>query len=97
MDYFARFHALLNRWRVDTALSSRIQDKVDSRAFQAIVQIGRPAVPLIVKELRHHPDFLFLALHRITGENPVPANCTKPSDMVEAWLSWADRNNVPAD
>ena len=96
-DYFSRFYRLLNKWRVDTALSSRIEDKIDHPAFQQIVQIGRPVVPLIVKELRHRPDFLFLALRRITQEDPVPPACERPSEMVEAWLSWAERNNVPAD
>lgn len=95
-DYFSRFYRLLSNWRTDTALSSRIEDKVDHPAFQQIVQIGRPVVPLIIKELRHRPDFLFLALRRITDEDPVPPACERPSEMVEAWLSWADRNNVPA-
>jgi hypothetical protein len=97
VDYISQFYRSLKRWRAETAVKSRIGDKIDHPAFNEIVRIGEPAIPLIVKELYQKPDFLFVALQRITGEDPTPDNCERFSDVVEAWLSWAERTNVPAD
>jgi PHD/YefM family antitoxin component YafN of YafNO toxin-antitoxin module len=41
-------------------------------AYQAIIRMGQAAVPLILGELRREPDHWFVALKRITGEDPVP-------------------------
>jgi hypothetical protein len=98
VDYVTLFYRLLEEWRFDTLASSRIRDKIEHPAFRQILDIGKPAVPLIIRELRENPDFLFLALYPITGDNPVPPRYTgNPSRLVEAWLAWADRNNVPSD
>lgn len=98
LDYVTLFYRLLEEWRFDTLASSRVRDKVEHPAFRQIVDIGKPAVPLIVSELRENPGFLFLALYPITGDTPVPPRYAgNPSTLVEAWLAWADRNNVPSD
>jgi len=95
-DYISRFYRLLRAWRYDTATTSRLQDKLDHPAFNQIIEIGKPAVPLIVRELIVRPDFLFLTLHRIVGEDVVPPG-VGPHGAIEAWLAWATRNRVPSD
>jgi len=93
IDYVTRFHNLVRQWRIDTVLSSRVEEKISHPAFRQIVDIGSAAVPLILRELRDQPDFLFVALHQITHENPLGASDVgRPSKMVDAWLSWGDRN-----
>jgi len=56
-------------------------------AYQQIIALGPPVIPLILRELRERPDHWFWALNAITGEDPVG-----PEDdfdqAVEAWLRW---------
>ena len=97
-DFITRFYELVRQWRMETAFSSRVQEKIDHPAFRQIAALGAPAIPLIIRELRDRPDFLFIALQEITGENPTPpSEGRRASQMVEVWLSWVERNNVPAD
>ena len=95
-DIFIKFHIWLDQWRRETASKSLVRDKVGHPAFKRIVNLGPVAVPWILKEIRHHPDFLVMALSEIEkGENPVPASARgKIKEIVNAWLNWANRNNV---
>ena len=62
-------------------------------SFVSIVNIGELAIPLILDELRVEPSLLFLALRRITGEDPVsPSDRGNIKSMVDAWLAWGKRN-----
>jgi hypothetical protein len=40
-------------------------------AYQRIIEMGQPVMPLIFRELEREPDHWFWALQSITGENPV--------------------------
>jgi hypothetical protein len=73
-------------------------EKIENQNFQSIVSMGRPVAPLIVRELKRHRDFLFMALTMIfPNENPIPgAAIGKPHDMINAWLRWAERNQINA-
>jgi len=97
-DYFNRYESLKAQWAAETAHFSLIDDKVASPAFAAIVSMGDIVVPLILRDIRQEPNLLFLALHRITGENPVPPSAAgRIGEIINAWLSWADRNQPYAD
>jgi hypothetical protein len=98
-DVFGEFHALLSQWRRETVFTSLARDKIAHPAFKKIVKMDRIAVPWILKEIRHQPDFLVLALHSIVkDENPVPAGARgKINEMVNAWLDWANRKHFDAD
>ena len=49
--------------------------------------MGRPAVPLILDELRREPGQWFWALEAITDENPVPPDAMgKVREMARAWI-----------
>lgn len=62
-------------------------------AYQRIIGMGDPAVPLILAQLKSEgddPDHWFWALTAITGANPVKAE--DKGDMVKmaaAWFKWA--------
>lgn len=97
-DFVGRFYSHKRLLELETATSSFMRDTLRSPHFLAIVGMGELAVPLIVRELSTEPSFLFLALGEITGENPVPpSSAGKVGEIVEHWLSWADRQVAYAD
>ena len=68
-------------------------------AFQEIVQIGQAAVPLILEDLRRQPSWIFLALYRITNEDPtanVPRETLGDFELLDfvalkdGWLKWGE-------
>lgn len=98
IDYVSQFHRILMQWRIETAVKSRVEERIASPAFAKIVKIGWPVVPLILSELRTRPDFLFLALHHITNENPLSEEDRgHPRRMVNAWLAWGARRGYLDD
>jgi len=44
----------------------------DHPAYRAIVGLGKPVIPLLLVELELEPDHWFIALHELTGAEPVP-------------------------
>ena len=93
-----RIQKLISTWRADTYYVSSVSEKIEHPAFREITEMGRQAIPYIVSELRSVPDFLFMALHLITGEDPTPPSAKgKPKEMINAWLLWADREDVSKD
>lgn len=95
-DYVDRFHDLVRQWRLEMACSSSVMEKIENKHFRQIVQMGEWVAPLIVRELKNHRDFLFMALAMIfPSENPIPDGAKgKPHEMINAWLRWADRNQI---
>jgi len=92
-DYVAEFNRLVAEWRRATAALSFTDQKKAHPALRRIVAMRDLALPLILRELRQRPDFLFLALPDITGEDPgAGAKAGGPRAMVDAWLRWAERN-----
>jgi len=59
--------------------------------------MGREALPLILGALRREPDHWFVALRRITGEDPVPEDARGDLHrMAEAWLRWGAEHGIDA-
>ena len=62
-------------------------------AYQRIIGMGQPVVPLILRDLEQEPDHWFWALQSITGENPVlPEQRGNLELMATAWLAWGKAN-----
>ena len=93
-DYVEKFARHVADWRNDVAVLSTLDEKLAHPDFQAIVRIGRSAIPLVIRELKHRPDFLFLALVKLAPEADVVHFRGSPSETVKAWLRWAERNRV---
>ena len=94
-DVKEEFETLARRWRKETALISSVDDLCTHDAYQAIIGIGPPAVPLILRELELEPGHWFVALRAITGlmvdgEAP-PGNV---GAMARAWTDWGRRNGL---
>jgi len=84
-----RFEKLASNWKTETGHLSSIAQMAVHSDYQQIIGIGRPAVPLILRELEKKPDHWFWALHAITGIDPVPAEDRgRIAKMAAAWLSW---------
>ena len=62
------FLELAERWRAETGMLSNMNKVLSHPAYEEIIAMGPPAVPLILRELRDWPGHWFRALKRITGE-----------------------------
>ena len=58
-------------------------------SYQAIINLGPSVVPLLLRELEREPDHWFVALHTLTGADPVPVESRgKVREMAHAWVQW---------
>lgn len=88
-DDEARFRQLAREWRKGTAHLSSAARMAKHPAYQEIIRMGESAVPLLLAELARKPGHWFLALHTITGANPVPPGSEgNINEMVQAWIRW---------
>lgn len=89
------FTALAERWKAETEFLSSPDEIAAHWAYQRIVQLGAPMVPLVLRELRREPHLWFAALRALTGANPVPAEARgKVSAMADAWVRWGEANQL---
>jgi hypothetical protein len=83
------FRALADQWHEETGLFSSVPQIAMHPAYQRIIGMGRPAIPLILEEMRRQPGQWFWALRAITGELPVPDDHRgRVQLMVQDWLEW---------
>lgn len=84
-----KFARLARKWRRETAVLSSTSDIAMHPAYQAIIGMGEPAVPLILESLAHRVDHWFWALEAITQDAPVPRRLKGDiEEMAQAWLKW---------
>jgi hypothetical protein len=94
-DTETMFRALAERWRQETGMLSSISKKVQHPAYQDIIALGEPVVPLILRELQARPGHWFQALATITQQTPVPAHDrADPEKSREAWLNWGKERGL---
>jgi hypothetical protein len=88
-----RFRRLATVWLEETAHVSSSTELVSHPAFQEIVGLGRPVIPLLLRELASRSGHWHRALKRIPGIDPVPATDRGNLDKAaEAWLQWGRDN-----
>lgn len=84
-----RFRELANQWKCERGPHSSSACLAEHPAYQAIIDLGPEAVPLILQELEREPDHWFRALVEITQTNPVPLESQgKLREMTKAWVTW---------
>lgn len=84
-----KFQRLASVWRAETAYISSSSDLVAHPAFQEIVGMGSPVIPLLLRELESRTGHWHRALRQITGTDPVPPSDRGNIDKAaEAWLRW---------
>ncbi len=88
-DLEETFFQLAQQWRQETGMMSLVTKMVMHPAYQRIIGMGQPVVPLILRELEREPDHWFWALQSITGANPVePEQRGRLTQMALAWIQW---------
>lgn len=89
------FRELVRVWKADTMYLSSHTAMTEHWAYQRIIRLGPPVVPLLLRELRQKPDFWFAALRAITGANPVAeTDRGKVHAMADAWVKWGEANHL---
>lgn len=92
-DIEAKSLELAEEWRRDTGMLSIVSKIFMHPAYQRIIGMGQPVVPLIMRELEREPDHWFWALNAITGANPIQAQQKGSlNQMAQAWLEWGREN-----
>jgi hypothetical protein len=83
------FNKLALKWSSATAHLSSPSRMAEHPAYREIIDLGAPALPLILRDLTETGRFWFPALNVITGENPVPSSAAGDIDkMTDAWIEW---------
>jgi hypothetical protein len=91
----SRFQRLTREWMEDTAFTSSLVKIIESDPHQQIIAMSWSVVPLILEDLLNSPKQWFYALHKITGEDPVPAAAAgNMKRMSRAWVSWGRKKNL---
>jgi len=93
-DKFAR---LADEWRSATLLLSSTTQKISHPAYLAIIGMGAPVVPLILRELKRRPGHWSPALTAITGVVPyAPSQRGDLRAIARAWLEWGQVHGFDA-
>jgi len=89
------FHALAAEWMERGKYLSNTVQIALIPAYQRIIGLGRPVVPLILEELRREPRQWFWALEKITGQDPVPVEARgNVQKMADAWVAWGQQQHL---
>lgn len=84
------FGTLAEEWRgARSNVLSSARRMADHPAYLRIIGMGERAVPQILRELQNEPDHWFVALHSITGADPVEEESRgRLRPMADAWIDW---------
>jgi len=90
-----KFKRLLNEWREQAKILSSISAMAMLPPYQEIIGMGKPALALILNELKKKPDHLFWALRSISGIDPVsPEDRGRIDRMAKAWIEWGRQEKI---
>ena len=86
----AEFQRCAAAWKRDTGHLSVEGEIATHEAYQSIISMGAPAIPLIMEDLRQEPHHWFIALDELTGESPeLPEEDWGSIDALsDAWVKW---------
>jgi hypothetical protein len=89
------FEELAGNWLKSTAMLSSLEKKVLHKDYQRIIGIGKPALPLILSEMRRRPGHWFWALDAITKGKVNPAeHCETLTEATAAWIQWGEIQGI---
>jgi hypothetical protein len=91
----SEFQALAHQWKEACCVLSSTSAMIAHPAYQAIIGMGQPVVPLLLQDLEKAPVHWYEALSAITGEDPVsPSDWGNIPAMTAAWLTWGRSQNL---
>jgi hypothetical protein len=82
-----KFNRLATEWHKATRMMSSVTKMAMHPAYQKIIAMGLPVMPLILRDLEQTRDHWLWALHVLTEEDPAPENASF-DQAVDAWLEW---------
>jgi len=91
-DVASEFQSLADQWRKETMGVSSASGIAMHPAYQRIMAMGTPVLPLILRDLQQNRGYWFHALRYIAGEDAA-AGRNSVSDARSAWLEWGYTNN----
>ena len=85
------FKELVDSWNKEAHYWSFSDQRASHWAYRKIIDLGKPALPLILREMEADDNIDWRhALEIITGENPVTEEMWGKSGAArKAWLNWA--------
>jgi hypothetical protein len=86
-DVREEFERLKEAWEEKSEYMSVLTDMVLLQEYQRIIGLGRPAVPLLIEELRNGGDHWFWALVAITGRDHAEG-AKNYDEAVARWIDW---------
>lgn len=90
-----KFNNLKRSWQDETKHVGFAAEIALHPAYQEIIGMGKPAIPMILNELRKEPHHWFWALSSITGDNPIKSEQRGiMREMTNAWLEWGREKGV---
>jgi hypothetical protein len=91
-----QFYTLATEWENAVSGLSLTTQMAEYPAYQKIIAMGIPVVPLLLLQLHEHPVYWFSALNAITGVNPIKLEHRgRVKKMAEDWLEWGRGHSNP--
>ena len=88
-----RFTELADQWEMETVFLSKVGDACQHPAYQEIISMGEPLVPLILQRMTGEWGHWDCALGDITGANPVKRSDWGNIAAIQAsWQEWGEAN-----
>ncbi|CAN5529458.1 hypothetical protein BH20VER3_BH20VER3_08820 [soil metagenome] len=88
------FETLTDEWKKETGFHSSLSEKFMHPAYQRIMAMGKPALPLILHELEHASGYWFYALRFIAGKD-IADGTRSMTEARNAWIKWGrDKANL---
>ena len=85
-----RFRVYALRWDDETQLMSNASEMINNRWYRRIIGLGFRVIPLIIDELRVHPDWWFPALIELVGVDHAVGETTLDG-AARRWIEWWDK------
>lgn len=84
------FRTCAAAWKSDTGHLSVAAQIANHPSYRRIVEMGEPAIPLILNDLKREPNHWFLALSAIANDAPRVAERDKGKmkAISDAWIEW---------
>lgn len=90
-----QFRKLAAQWKRESQFMSSPMDMVALPSYLHIMALGKRVVPLLLEELNREMDHWFVALHILTGHNPVSESMAgRVDEMTAAWLKWGQTQGL---
>lgn len=94
-DVRAEFAQLAQLWHEETGHMSSAISITQHPAYVRIISMGAEVVPFILEDLARTNAHWFVALRRITGENPVaPEDVGNVAQIAAAWSRWGRKRGL---